>query len=405
MTRFPDAQRAQESVPSQADLVTADSMDTGRSGYLPVTRRKNLLNKDVGLNDLNMGRSAYMAGALKPFKVLIEFLQTYTRPVQHLAARHIRKFYRQMVQGWIGTEDTPASMPGEYWRGWKERMILKGKGDLVKLLTKECNAFCSVMVFAQKLRLAPYWDTIQCLELIDPSGPALDQYTTEEVWAAAVKLGERRGIDCTSLREEVLLVRSEFPDYDPTLKGTIRTDLLSYYRDRHQHFLNHLDDTNTACLDRLAVAVFSIAIVSSFVESLFSKMTYNQSKQRSRLKDNTTTSILHVQDLKLASPLHPLGPGLCLKVNDANIEVNRRKHERHLRRKVCCLFEDEVADDGTMKRFHGTVTKVEYNEAYAEWMYRVVYPATEGSAEDIVDYWRDEIEPLWCQCENLVVEV
>ena len=146
------------------------------------------------------------------------------------------------------------------------------------------------------------------------------------------------------------------------------------------------------------MAVFSITLVSTFVESLFSKMAYNQSKQRCRLKDNTTTSILHVQDLKLTSPLQPLGPGLRLKVNDANTEVNRRKHERHLRRKVCCLFEDEVAGDGTMKRFHGTVTKVKYNEVYAEWMYHVVYPETDGADEDIVDYWRDEIEPLWCQC-------
>ena len=68
-------------------------------------------------------------------------------------------------------------------------------------------------------RLTPYWGIIQCLELIDPSGPDLDQYTTEEVWEAAEKLGERRGIDCTRLRQEVEEVRSEFPDYDSTLKG------------------------------------------------------------------------------------------------------------------------------------------------------------------------------------------
>jgi len=98
-------------------------------------------------------------------------------------------------------------------------MELKGKGELVKLLTKECNSFCAIMVFAHKQRLTPYWDTIQCLELIDPSGPQLHQYTTEQVWAAAEKLGDRRGIDCATLRDEVILVRSEFPDYDPTLKG------------------------------------------------------------------------------------------------------------------------------------------------------------------------------------------
>ena len=57
------------------------------------------------------------------------------------------------------------------------------------------------------------------MELIDPSGPDLDQYTTEEVWGAVEKLGERRGIDCVQLRQEVKKVRSEFPDFGPTLKG------------------------------------------------------------------------------------------------------------------------------------------------------------------------------------------
>ena len=130
-------------------------------------------------------------------------------------------------------------------------MELKGKGELVKLLTKECNSFCSVMVLTIKQRLTPYWDTIQCLELIDSSGPQLRQYTTEEVWAAAEKLGDRRGIDYTTLRDEVILVRSEFPDYDPTLKGyhhththKCRTDTfthtnLSHHPPTHSHIPTH----------------------------------------------------------------------------------------------------------------------------------------------------------------------
>ena len=77
-------------------------MDTGQTGRLPTTRRKNLLNKDVGLNDLNMGRNSYMSGALKPFKVLVEFLQTYTRPVQHWQRVKSESFIARWSKGGLG---------------------------------------------------------------------------------------------------------------------------------------------------------------------------------------------------------------------------------------------------------------------------------------------------------------
>ena len=62
------------------------------------------------------------------------------------------------------------------------------------------------------------------------------------------------------------------------------------------------------------------------------------------------------------------------------------------------MFEVEGRDDGHMERFHGEVTSVIYEEEYAEWIYHVVYEAFEGHEEDHVDYFRAEIEPLWCTC-------
>ena len=58
-------------------------------------------------------------------------------------------------------------------------MIDTGKDELVELVTNECKAFCGVMVQSHKERLSPYWNSIQALELIDPSGSG--RYAIEEV--------------------------------------------------------------------------------------------------------------------------------------------------------------------------------------------------------------------------------
>ena len=49
-----------ESFPEQADMIAADGFDSG-DGDAPNLRGKNLLNPNVGLTDLNCGRSAYLA--------------------------------------------------------------------------------------------------------------------------------------------------------------------------------------------------------------------------------------------------------------------------------------------------------------------------------------------------------
>ena len=401
VTLFPSAREASESAPSQTELVVADGMDTGAVGHLPQTRRKYLLNKDVGLNDLNMGRSAYLAGALRPYTVLTQQLQTSLWPTQHMAARRIRSYYRQMVSHWIGTPHDPPTMSGRLFQEWKRCMVNKGKHELVELVTKECKAFCGVMVQSHKERLAPYWNSIQALELIDPSGPA--RYATEEVWEAAEDICARRNIDSTTLRTAVNAQRAEYPDLNPVDREQIQADLIQYYASKHRLAVAGGDSGISRCLNDYAIAVFSISIVSAFVESLFSKMNYNQSKRRSRLLDTTTTSILHVHDTVVPSPLLPLDGKFPLRCNKDNNTVNKRKHTKNVGRKVCCMFEVEGRDDGYTRRYHGEVTSVEYDEEYAEWLYHVVYEAFEGHEEDHADYFRDEIEPLWCRCENVSV--
>ena len=73
-------------------------------------------------------------------------------------------------------------------------------------------------------------------------------------------------------------------------------------------------ESPTPQYDVLCQVIFGIPLTSSFVESLFSKLTYNQSKIRTRLKDTTMSSTLYLHDTELTDPQKSLSSALTLKV-------------------------------------------------------------------------------------------
>ena len=150
---FTSAEAAAASAPSQMRLVEADDFDVGDVEATKF-KCKNLLNKDVGLTHINIGRSAYMSGVLKPYKFLIESLQRHGTPQQHMVARNIRRFYMVMRSGWTGTRLTEPMYSCRAFQEWVES-LLPHKETLVKLIKKEARAFASVFVHSVKERLAP----------------------------------------------------------------------------------------------------------------------------------------------------------------------------------------------------------------------------------------------------------
>ena len=82
---FSSAEAAAASAPSQTECVRVDNFDEGRVGATG-KKCKNLLNKDVGLTDLNCGRSAYLSGLLKPYQVLHAY--THVHACTHSTCTH-----------------------------------------------------------------------------------------------------------------------------------------------------------------------------------------------------------------------------------------------------------------------------------------------------------------------------
>ena len=147
------------------------------------------------------------------------------------------------------------------------------------------------------------------------------------------------------------------------------------------------DPSPTVAYDALCSAIFSIPLSSSFVESLFSKMGYNQNKIRSSLNDSTMSSILHVNDVVVADPQTSLTNELKLKIMAAPALNDKLRMNKNVGTRVCDIFNEE--------RHHGEVTEVIYHDVHAQYMYRVVF-----SDDDTCDYWRHELEMVKCRCDS-----
>ena len=277
-----------------------------------------------------------------------------------------------MQNSWIDTDTSEPMYACRAFQEWVQDMEAADKGELIKLVKMECRAFSSIIVRVLRSRLRSIWQHIQALELIDPLGPDLDQYATPAVWNALKDLCGRRGIDFHACKEQIIELRAEASALDKDSKAMIRMDLVQYLRDRQQMYSMTKVESPTPAYDELCQVVFSIPLTSSFVESLFSKMTYNQSKIRTRLKDTTMSSILHLHDAALPDPQKSLPSALTLKVMIPRSLHDKITMSKHIGDRVCVIF------DGV--RFHGEVTKVIFHDVHAQYMYHVVY--NDGDEED-----------------------
>lgn len=308
---------------------------------------------------------------------------------QHLAARRIREYYAQLSNGWIGTRDREPLFPNEAFQQWvRETMRKPDQRDLVKLVKQECRAFAAVLLAAAKQRFASIWDYIQSLELIDPLGPALEVYATPQVWDAFKDLCSRRGIDFYQCQREIVSSREAAQQLHESDKSRIRADLLSYLQE------TRVVEEDLTALDQARIAVFSISLTSAFVESLFSKMEYNQSKVRSRMKAGTMSSVLHVHDALLEDPRNPLAGTVKLKTSVPSVG-EEQKAKKWIGTRVCKEFEIQTVEGLSLVRFHGVVSKIKYHEIHGRWMYHVVYEDGDES-----DYWRYELTDLLCKCDD-----
>ena len=291
-----------------------------------------------------------------------------------------------MKSSWIGTEESEPVFACRAFRDWVDEMKAQDKHELIALVKKECRAFCAVLVGSVKERLSTTWNYIQALELIDPLGPDLARHTTPAVWDALRDLCQRRDIDFDTVQSDIIDIRADAQDLDRASKTHIQRHLCGYLGERLTSFASRGEETPTPEYDKLCRAVFGIPLTSAFIESLFSKMAYNQSKIRCSLADTTMSSILHLHDTVLPDPQQPLPTSVQLKVHAPRSELQKMRMEKQIGEVVCDIFDDGL-------RYHGKVTEVRFHEIHAVYMYHVVFE--DGDEQDC---WRYELEMIKYNC-------
>ena len=216
---FDTMEEAAASVPDQEDMVDAEDFDEDNLDVRGKYNKKNLLNRDVGITEVNLVRSCWMEGVLKPYTVLVQKLQLSKFPEQHLAARRIREFYMQVEIGWVDTRTTQPLYASTAFQRWIHNMNDQGKDDLVDLTKRELRSFAGLLLASVRERLAPTWNWIQCLELIDPRGPDISRFGTPEVWEALEDFCSRRDIEFEECRQQIIESRSQASSLDPETRS------------------------------------------------------------------------------------------------------------------------------------------------------------------------------------------
>lgn len=167
----------------------------------------------------------------------------------------------------------------------------------------------------------------------------------------------------------------------------VKLDLRGYLHERHNAFVLTFTPSPTPEFDKFCAVVFSIPLTSAFVETLFSKMNYNQHKIRNKLTDETMSSILHVQDAVVPDPQICLPSSPKLKVTVPRSIADKLKMVKSVGERVCDVFEGE--------RYHGEVTEIRFHEIHAQFMYHVRF-----EDDDQKHYWRHELEMIKCRCDD-----
>lgn len=112
------------------------------------------------------------------------------------------------------------------------------------------------------------------------------------------------------VREGILAFRTQAGTLPLAAVNECKKNLLRWYHQRYKDGGVETADPIRIAQDAYARAVFSVLLVSSFVESLFSKMGYIKGKGRQSLDDGVVAAILHAHSLKLVAdqPCAPLTP-------------------------------------------------------------------------------------------------
>lgn len=192
-------------------------------------KRIKLLCPDIGLTDINIGRTMYryMHAFLKSHSVLMKQLQTRNQPVQHYTRRWVTKFFSHTISSFLDVSmnllwPPPCNL-------FHEEM--KKKGSLAFVLGREVEKFDETQLNCMTEQLSPYMPYYQAIEIIDPplSDEDLKRALVGESGEALKEICDRSMINCHDLVQNILQLRADRIVNTDNQKRTITSNLLLFY--------------------------------------------------------------------------------------------------------------------------------------------------------------------------------
>ena len=286
------------------ELVELSLFDSGNLDA-PKTKRSRLLCPRTGVTDTNWGLNAGLYVVLAPAQVVMKLLQTTAAPIQHLAVRHIQtiKDHLQDVINQNWTTD-PVYQP------FVDFCNENNRTDLLAAVNNVVESFALSFKNDFERRTEPYMPYYKAMELIDPT--SIVGKIPRDVQAAVRDIAVTHGIqpDVVSalirMRDAINRGRASVNSL-----STARKNILTWYSNKV-----HLRELCKKGGDRyliktIALAVFSINIVTAVVESGFSGVKNQKSKLRTQLTDEAASiaqQCTHYQDVTGSTPSSTMTP-------------------------------------------------------------------------------------------------
>ena len=238
-----------------------------------------------------------------------------------------------------------------------------------------------------KYRFRPYWRAILAFETINPCAP---YRTSPSAWMGVKDLVRR----CTALVPEKVvkeLKRQKDVAGDFSL-GEIRlckANVLKFYKDRKDHQIKVKDVVKFPNAKVFAILVFSVHVVSSVMETYFSKSGYANNRYRKSMRLELLNSTLHLQEVR------PLTDNQALVTADERLELDLKRpctsfeddlddlRKKFLHKRVGKGFFDEAV--GRKHMYKGEVVDVDWSRDHGCYLFRIAYDS--DSDEEDMERW------------------
>lgn len=247
------------------------------------------MSEKIGLTRHMLGIDAVIADALTPYKLLVQRLQTRHKPVAH----HVRKWTCEMFFTLNNMFLADPPNYGRYFTKWMKGPAREDT-DLINQVKAIGKKFVFDFLTNVRFRFQPYWRAILAFETANPCQP---YRTSPSAWLGVKDLCRRCIPDAApaAVVKDLQDQKHHADNFNLAQINICNANVLNYYRQRKVTQARMRTKIKFPLAEKFALLVFCVHVVSSNVETYFSKNNYAKNKYRTAMRLDLLSSTLHLQ--------------------------------------------------------------------------------------------------------------